>query len=87
MVTRHQKQEGAARALIGGLRDQGISYGEIGRVLDVNRTTIWAFYNKGQVPKRKDIRQKLGLEGDAEMIISIRHRRKDGTFAEGKNNA
>ena len=87
MVAISQKQEEHTKAVIKSMLEDDMSYGAIGDVFGLNRGTIWYFYKQGRIPKSKEAQRKLGLENGAEIIVSIRRRREDGTFAEGKSNA
>ena len=87
MVAISQNQEERTKAVIKSMREDDMSYRAIGDAFGLNQGMIWYFYNEGIIPKSKEAQRKLGLENGAEIIISIRRRREDGTFAEGKNNA
>lgn len=87
MVLPSQKQIIKSQDVIGLLLEDGLSYGKIGKAFGLNQGMIWYFYNDNIIPKSKVAQRKLGLEEDSEIIISIRKRRKDGTFARGKSNA
>ncbi len=80
MVVPSMNQEEAAKKVIKIMRNDDMSYQKIGDAFGLNKGIIWMFYKKGVIPKSKEAQQKLGLEDGAEIIISIRKRRKDGTF-------
>lgn len=86
MVVPSHKQQERTMAVIKTMLENDMSYREIGAAFGLNKGQIWYFYNDGIIPKGKDAQQKLGLEEGAEIIISIRHRRSDGTFKGGKQN-
>lgn len=58
-------------------RDLG-SWREVGRILDLPKSTVHKFGTTNWMPKRKSVKVKLGLEDRVDYIRQVR--RDDGTF-------
>ncbi|NIM49973.1 MAG: hypothetical protein GTO22_12125 [Gemmatimonadales bacterium] len=56
----------------------GASWSDIATLWGLSKTTAWRFATTDYVPRRFDIRQKLGLP---EPIVSYRWRTPNGRFA------
>ena len=51
----------SAKTRIKTLLELGATWEDIGAYFGVHKATVWAYYKKGQVPRDKNIRRKLGL--------------------------
>jgi len=62
------------------LRHPGASYASLARSLDISRGTLHKFVNDGYIPRRKDLRNKMGLDSaETTFIVQVRDG-KDGRF-------
>lgn len=80
MVSTSPKAIETLKITINSLREEKRSYQYIADIFGVNKGIIWAIINDGYIPKSDEIKKKLGLDTEPEIIIVKRHRDKLGRF-------